>query len=277
MIVKDLLDSCNIENVTSVIMEIASVDKSDRLSVKKAHSLYIQRIRSIEPVNTNHIIFGVSFLNDGKETPDALLFSKNEIDESLLSDSMLSTLKNIQSLGLNDIEQILEATTLPSSYAFEFSPWNEILGYELFVPNVNSFGADKLLAVIIYEMTFCGFTEEDHQKEVQKLREAIAETESIQNLPEAERKNITKMPKMYLLNLAIKTLEQKKKNSKNVNKCIVKPLSIIHANMLYSKNILRVFNRQCHRKSDGIVHFTRFFHILSIYLMYLYPIHLLPL
>lgn len=39
MIVKDLLDSCNIENVTSVIMEIASVDKSDRLSVKK-HILY---------------------------------------------------------------------------------------------------------------------------------------------------------------------------------------------------------------------------------------------
>lgn len=62
---------------------------------------------------------------------------------------MLSTLKNIQSLDLNDIEQILETTTLPSSYAFEFSPWNEILGYELFVPNINSFGADKLLAVII--------------------------------------------------------------------------------------------------------------------------------
>lgn len=41
MIVKDLLDSCNIENVTSTIMEIASVDESDRLSVKKAHSLYM--------------------------------------------------------------------------------------------------------------------------------------------------------------------------------------------------------------------------------------------
>ena len=68
MIVKDLLDSCNIENVTSVIMEIASVDESDRLSVKKAHSLYIQKIRSIEPVNTNHIIFGVSFLNDGRNS-----------------------------------------------------------------------------------------------------------------------------------------------------------------------------------------------------------------
>ena len=105
---------------------------------------------------------------------------------------MLSTLKNIQSLDLNDIEQILETTTLPSSYAFEFSPWNEILGYELFVPNINSFGADTLLAVIIYEMTFCGFTEEDHQKEVQKLREAIAETESIQKLPEEERKKYYK-------------------------------------------------------------------------------------
>ena len=56
MIVKDLLDSCNIENVTSTIMEIASVDESDRLSVKKAHSLYIQRIRSIEPVNTLYLV-----------------------------------------------------------------------------------------------------------------------------------------------------------------------------------------------------------------------------
>lgn len=192
MIVKDLLDSCNIESVTSTIMEIASVDESDRLSVKKAYSSYIQRIRSIEPVNTNHIIFGVSLLNDGKETPDVLLFSKNEINENLLSDDVFSKLENIQFLNLSDIEQILETTTLPASYAFEFSPWNEILGYELFVPNVNSFGADKLLAVIIYEMTFCGFTEEDHQKEIQKLREAIAETESIQSLPEEDRKKYYK-------------------------------------------------------------------------------------
>lgn len=43
MIVKDLLDSCNIENVTSTIMEIASVDESDRLSVKKAHSLMMEK------------------------------------------------------------------------------------------------------------------------------------------------------------------------------------------------------------------------------------------
>lgn len=192
MIVKDLLDSCNIESVTSTIMEIASVDESDRLSVKKAHSSYIQRIRSIEPVDTNHIIFGASLLNDGKETPDVLLFSKNEINENLLSDDVFSKLENIQFLNLSDIEQILETTTLPASYAFEFSPWNEILGYELFVPNVNSFGADKLLAVIIYEMTFCGFTEEDHQKEIQKLREAIAETESIQSLPEEDRKKYYK-------------------------------------------------------------------------------------
>lgn len=192
MIVKDLLDSCNIESVTSTIMEIASVDESDRLSVKKAYSSYIQRIRSIEPVDTNHIIFGVSLLNDGKETPDVLLFSKNEINENLLSDDVFSKLENIQFLNLSDIEQILETTTLPASYAFEFSPWNEILGYELFVPNVNSFGADKLLAVIIYEMTFCGFTEEDHQKEIQKLREAIAETESIQSLPEEDRKKYYK-------------------------------------------------------------------------------------
>ena len=52
------------------------------------------------------------------------------------------------------------------------------------------------------------------KKEVQKLREAIAETESIQNLPEEERKNITKMSKTYLLNLAIKTLELKKKTAR---------------------------------------------------------------
>jgi hypothetical protein len=220
MIVKDLLDSCNIENVTSTIMEIASVDESDRLSVKKAHSLYIQRIRSIEPVNTDHVVFGVSFLNDGKETPDALLFSKNEIDENLLSASMLSTLKNTHSLDLNDIEQILDTTTLPVSYAFEFSPWNEILGYELFIPNVNSFGADKLLAVIIYEMTFCGFTEEDHQKEVQKLREAIAETESIQSLPEEERKKYYKNAEDVL---DITTLELRKKSKENKNSCTVKP------------------------------------------------------
>lgn len=277
MIVKDLLDSCNIENVTSTIMEIASVDESDRLSVKKAHSLYIQRIRSIEPVNTDHVVFGVSFLNDGKETPDALLFSKNEIDESLLSDSMLSTLKNIQSLDLNDIEQILETTTLPSSYAFEFSPWNEILGYELFVPNINSFGADKLLAVIIYEMTFCGFTEEDHQKRFRNSVKQLQKPSLYRAFLKKNEKNITKMPKTYLQNLAIETLERKKKNNKSVNKCIVKPLSTIHANMLYSENILRVFNKQCHRKPDGIVHFTHFFHILSVYLMYLYPIHLLLL
>ena len=103
-----------------------------------------------------------------------------------------NTLKTSVQYKQVSAEQWTDAGVTFASNAFEFSPWNEILGYELFVPNINSFGADKLLAVIIYEMTFCGFTEEDHQKEVQKLREAIAETESIQNLPEEERKKYYK-------------------------------------------------------------------------------------
>ena len=78
--------------------------------------------------------------------------------------------------------------SLPDGYAFEFSPWEEVLGYELNIENAEEIGLPRLAAAVIYEMTFCGFTDEEVEAERQKLREAIEESEAVKKLPEEEQK-----------------------------------------------------------------------------------------
>ena len=86
-----------------------------------------------------------------------------------------------------EIERLAHIRDFPESYAFEFSPWNEILGYEIDARNACDVGAAELCAAVIWEMTFYGFEEAKVEAERQKLDEALREAEEICKLPEEEQ------------------------------------------------------------------------------------------
>lgn len=82
-----------------------------------------------------------------------------------------------------EIETILKTLVLLDSYGFEFISWGKVLGYQVDERSLMEFGKACMLARVIYEMTFFGFTEDQIAKERKKLDDAIAESEQIKNLP----------------------------------------------------------------------------------------------
>ena len=54
--------------------------------------------------------------------------------------------------------------------------------------NAEEIGLSRLAAAVIYEMTFCGFMDEEVEAERQELQEAIEESEAVKKLSEEEQK-----------------------------------------------------------------------------------------
>ena len=82
-------------------------------------------------------------------------------------------------------EEILNPETVEriEHYAYEFSPHEEILGYDVSEASRYEIGDDIVVALSIFnEMTFCGITEEHHKEKVEEITQSLKEAEEeIQN------------------------------------------------------------------------------------------------
>lgn len=74
-----------------------------------------------------------------------------------------------------------------NSYGYEFSPWKDVLGAEVFLSNAESYDKDAFVADILWELSFNGYTEEDQEERREELDKAIRETEKIRSMPKEER------------------------------------------------------------------------------------------
>ncbi len=72
-------------------------------------------------------------------------------------------------------DAISSAGGLPERYAFEFSPWEEILGWNLAEPSVARYGLEHCLAGILWEMTFFGVDPAGMKREKERVDAAIKE------------------------------------------------------------------------------------------------------
>ena len=79
---------------------------------------------------------------------------------------------------------------MPTGCAFEFSPWQKILGYKVNVGNLRSQGLQDCIYAVLTEMTFNGMTEESQSERRQELDAAIKDFEEIEKLSLEEKKNI---------------------------------------------------------------------------------------
>ena len=78
-------------------------------------------------------------------------------------------------MSTDEIYNAITADRLPERYAFEFSPWEEILSWNLAEPSVARYGLEHCLAGILWEMTFFGVDPAGVEKEREKLDAAIEE------------------------------------------------------------------------------------------------------
>jgi len=77
---------------------------------------------------------------------------------------------------------------MPTGCAFEFSPWQEILGYKVNVGNLRSQGLQDCIYAVLTEMTFNGMTEESQNERRQELDASIKDFEEIEKLSLEEQK-----------------------------------------------------------------------------------------
>ena len=134
------------------------------------------------------MILGIFHVDGDGDYLDPCLYSKEELTVGFRSESELARLEDIEGLTDAELARLSHIRNLPESYAFEFTPWNEILGYEIDACNAHDVGTAELCAAIIWEMTFFGFDEERVDFERRKLDESLRESEEIRKLPDEEQK-----------------------------------------------------------------------------------------
>ena len=186
MNVKDLLLSCPLaELAEEVCRQEENLDDPETAAVMCEY--VILQLEEKEPLDTGHVLIGISFLFDGQEWLDPCLYRKEEFFGWNGEPKELSEIESVQKLSDAEVESLLGRGSSLTSYGFDFAPWNEILGYELLEENIADIGAIALAAAILEEMTFFGYTEGDAEEQWQEVEERVEEAERYLALPPEER------------------------------------------------------------------------------------------
>ena len=187
MNVKELILSHPEEGIAAALFDRLDIEPVKRNEGIRRITALIDSLRSMEPEATDYILLGVCHMYDDKEFLDANLYYKSELPAELAPLPEVLEMKGIDELTVDETEQAARAIRLPQCYAFELSPWREVLGYEVNIANAQEVGIAAFCAAVLYEMTFFGFDEEAVDAERQKLYDSFRGAEELDKLPPEER------------------------------------------------------------------------------------------
>ena len=167
-----------------------SPEKKDRVVAQVA--AFIGTLKDRKPKDTGHLILGISFIDDDedegrREFLDACLFKKDDLVAQFDWDSPLAKVTTLDGLTDDQVEELAHTRLLPDSYAYEYSPWDEILGYEVDPYNLLMMGPIPIAANVLWEMTFFGFEESQVDAEREELHRRADELDEIPKLPKEEQ------------------------------------------------------------------------------------------
>ena len=187
MNVKELILSQPAADIAAALIDRLDVEASKRDRDIHRITALIDILHGMEPETTDYMLLSVYHMYDDKEFLDANLYCKSELPAELAPLPDILAVKGINELAVDETEQAARAIQLPQGYAFELSPWREVLGYEVNIANAQKVGIAALCAAVLYEMTFFGFDEEAVEAERQKLYDSLHEAEELDKFPPEER------------------------------------------------------------------------------------------
>lgn len=221
MNVKELIASQPPETIANILLDKFRNKPDDRDDRERAVNRLIKFIKDldrIKPIESGHLLLGIFHTDEDGDYLDPCLYCREELVDGFQLESDLAALERIEGLADEELERLAHLRVFPESYAFELSPWNEILGYEIGARNAREVGAVELCAAVIWEMTFFGFDEGRVEAERQKLHEAAREAEEISKLPEEEqRKYYVPMEEVFAeFDIPAQTEEEKQEAHRNL-------------------------------------------------------------
>ena len=187
MNVKELILSQSAADIAAALLDRMDVEPAKRDKGIRRITALIDSLRGMEPETTDYILLGVYHIYDDREFLDANLYRKSELTAELAPLPGVLAVKGVDELTVDETEQTARTIQLPQGYAFELSPWREVLGYEVNIANAREAGVAAFCAAVLYEMTFFGFDEKAVDAERKKLYDSFRETEELDKLPPEER------------------------------------------------------------------------------------------
>lgn len=163
---KELFEKIEFDSLWELLVSKYEYPKKSYEKAKKALETMLEKTPSGK--NDCLLLFYCA-CDNGEHYLDCSLFKQEDVDnaEDLVP---IFTSKDINSMELNDFRTLFAEHCGPQGYAFEFSPWEEILGYET---NTFDYDLTECAAVIYNEMTFFGYEETHIQNERDSLLATI--------------------------------------------------------------------------------------------------------
>ena len=240
MLLYDLLKKADIGKVIEEdpIKTYDVVPEEERCDV---YERFVNKLLDKEVFNIPGILLGIEKYDaiENETCVDVGVYYRDEIESKIANISEICNTKPAKEMTEQEISEFLEMVRtddpcepyLPSGYAFEFSDWEEILGWDVDQVNIDSVGVNRFLSYVLFEMSFNGFEEPSQEERRKELESRIEEYEEIKKLPVEEQEkhfvsvNVEDMFKelseKYGVELPKKTEEEKEKERRELNYSIV--------------------------------------------------------
>lgn len=194
MIVQDFLRKADIDRQVDIICRNQPDYEPpyDKDIVKAAQKKFVDMLLSLTPkTGTSVIIFERQWDDwDDKieEHVAAELYEIDDVKEYLARDRGEVHFE-AEGLDAEEMRNLIktESEGMPQAYAYEFSEWEDILGWQVCEDNLDEFDVQECIYAILYEMSFNGMTRESQNERRQELDDSIKESKAIDELPEEER------------------------------------------------------------------------------------------
>lgn len=202
MLLYDLLKTANVKEIINLpnFTRFDEPDGTKELSDEEAEQVYvdfIDRLLALTPVeNKDKILLAYKTRDDFEDeniiNTTVSLFKISEIAEKRKQLPDFINIPDPYEITEEELEKTWNTTWKDrqyiTSFAYEFTPWEEVLGYRVDPDNVEKFGKAEFLNEVLFEMSFNGFQEESQTERREELEKRAEEVEEAMRLPEEERK-----------------------------------------------------------------------------------------
>jgi hypothetical protein len=72
-----------------------------------------------------------------------------------------------------------ESNSITNNYAIEFAKWENWLGMKLAPETIDNFNELEIIAHCLYEMTFCGYEQEEIQEQFDSIKKTVDDYKSL--------------------------------------------------------------------------------------------------
>lgn len=175
--VQEYLNIIDIESLVNIFYDRIKNIIFDSESYK---DMTIQEIEIYSKNKIRNFIYKLQNLEVQKAEHEYVLVAYEGYFDNTMTEPLFSLIRFDELMKIEKIDSDEEFNKI-ESYAYEFSPQTEIVGYKISDNEYTQKNIYELLSDVLFEASFFGYEEDDKKEELAKLEEAVKEVEEYKN------------------------------------------------------------------------------------------------